>query len=136
MDKYTAFFALVEEIVYQELDETQQEQYRLEGIEVMNVLFRTREFPGYSEDELLFDFGFSPSEVDIRLAGITFMDVANALYYVNEDVASKRANGGPDKRVAISSHYIEQVLAAKGISSVLSNLIVSKYQDRLIKIIS
>lgn len=136
MNKYIAFCALFEDIVYQELDQTQQQQYAIEGEEIMSALFKKNELPLHTGDDLLFDFGFSPSEVDLRLTGITFIDVANALFYIHEGIADRGITGEQHDREASAVHYIKQVLVEKEIFPSLINLLVFKYQDQVLKIIS
>lgn len=69
-----AFTTLVDQIIHQDLDDIQQQQFAIEGQEIITSLFETDTIPEHVND-LVFDFGFTPSIFELQAAGISFLDV-------------------------------------------------------------
>src|SRR5687768_323957 len=97
------FIEAVNEIIEQELDETQQEQFAIEGKEIVDSLFESNGLPDYVEkNELIFDIGFSQEALEIQAASITFLEVINSCFSllgVNYETGTKTAGIDDWKRV-------------------------------------
>jgi hypothetical protein len=75
-DLQKPFSDFIKELIINELNETQQEQFSIEGEELIASLFTSRRKPVYKNEKgYEFDFGLSPSALALQNQGVTFQSI-------------------------------------------------------------
>src|ERR1044072_2385689 len=121
------FIDMVSHIIHQELDDIQQTQYSIEGEEIIASLFASNQFPEYfEEDELIFDFGIAPTALDIKAAGITFIDIIKSCF----SLLKLYPEEAPVEE-STTIYLWKEALANEKTNPVLSNLLCEKYHTLL-----
>ena len=137
MQDQEKFSQFISEIVYSEMDETQQSIFELEGEEMITKLFELEDTLDYSRSNkpLNLDFGFGSEEMAaivkqvIEVAPILISSFTLYLT-IRRDLNKEKE----DRLKELKAQWKSRLILDENIDDKIADALVNKYADKLLKI--
>ena len=137
MQDQEKFSQFISEIVYSEMDETQQSIFELEGEEMITKLFELEDTLDYSRPNkpLNLDFGFGSEEMAaivkqaIEVAPILISSFTLYLT-IRRDLNKEKE----DRLKELKAQWKSRLILDENIDDKIADALVNKYSDKLLKI--
>lgn len=127
------FKNIVHQIVFTELDELQQQQFELEGEEIINNLFAEENIEDINKyNTKNFDFGISPEMNQLLGSGIQFISLIISCFTLYLEFKKQKANKVRDKfdEIELTKKFKES-LSNQNIPESLKDAIAVKYNKQV-----